>query len=101
MGFVDVNDVAMAHYLAGESSKSNGQRYYCVSEGSNWLEVCKYIKEILPSFQLSSQYTTESVTPAAQDGIQFFVDNSKIQKDLGLNFKIPSSIYNGNRRFLD
>lgn len=100
-GLVDVRDVAEAHYLAGFTPEANG-RYITSAHSTNFLEMGQALipkygdqyplpKRALPKWLLmlvgpmaNPLFTRRFVKNNVN--VEWKADNSKIKKDLGLNF---------------
>lgn len=82
-GFCDVRDVGEAHARAYESAEAAGQRYLTVSSGYTYQEVCDIIRKNFPE----KRDTTPEGTPNAPYPNVYTLDNSKIKKELGMEFK--------------
>ena len=100
-GLVDVRDVAAAHVAALESTKSDGQRYMCVSEDHLWLEdIAGILREEFGKY--GYKVTSRKVRYCSVRFVAFFssaakallpfigkyahFSNEKIKADLGINF---------------
>jgi dihydroflavonol-4-reductase len=107
-GFVDVRDVADAHIAALETPKASG-RYICAAGNMDMAETVAlmrrsgYANTKLPKMSLTGSFGTVmmklmSYTQPAGVGSYLRThlgriprfDNSKISKDLGINFKQPA-----------
>lgn len=100
-GLVDVRDVAEAHYLAGFTPEANG-RYITSAHSTNFLEMGQALipkygdqyplpKRALPKWLLmlvgpmaNPLFTRRFVKNNVN--VEWKADNSKIKKDLGINF---------------
>lgn len=102
IGLVDVREVAEAHYQAGFNPKAEG-RYICSAHNTNFLEMAQSLrpkfgdqyplpKNSLPKWLLlligpmvnplfTRPYIRKNVN------VPFSADNSKIKKDLGIEFR--------------
>lgn len=98
MTFVDVRDVAKAHVLAGFTPSASG-RYICSPHEKNFLDLVNVVKTHYPELPLPSKFVPKwlfsLVAPMMgftrkyvkrNVGIDIKMDNSRIHKDLGLNF---------------
>jgi len=81
--FVDVRDVAEAHVLAYENPQAAGQRYFTVSGGYTYQQICDIVRKHFPE--------KRALTPEGNPGEPYpdvyKVDNSKAKKELGLTFR--------------
>jgi len=75
--FVDVRDAAKAHILALENPQASG-RYCCVIRGASFREICDILAKFYPQYEIPRNSTGF--------GWPVIVDNSKIKKDLGIEF---------------
>jgi len=77
---VDIRDVAEAHVRAAENPKASGRYILGTSEGVSFLEYC----DILRASSKYSKYPlpTACLTPLTKKR----VDNTKVQRELGLKF---------------
>jgi len=102
LGMVDVRDVAEAHYKAGFTPKAQG-RYITSAHNTNLLDLGRALlpkygtnyplpKKALPKWLLivigpmTNKLFTRKVI-RNNVNIEFKADNSKIKKELGMNFK--------------
>lgn len=102
VGMVDVDDVAAAHVLAALTPAASGQRYLCVSESTDFVTLVKATEQ---EFSPPRQFAGKVIPPKwllwivcnvfklmPYDTIKASVDkplkidNSKIQRDLGIKF---------------
>lgn len=81
VGFVDVEDVAKAHILAGELECAGGQRYLCSGVTKTWLEVASMLRGLFPGMPVPSTCADGSTEQPCM-----LLDNSKIQSELGMRF---------------
>lgn len=102
MGLVDVRDVADAHFAAGFTPAAQG-RYITSAHNTNFLELAKALlpkygsqypipKKALPKWLLSivGPLINKSITRQfikKNVNISWKADNSKIKKDLGIQFR--------------
>ncbi len=103
-GYVDVRDVAIAHRLAMEIPEASG-RYICNNESLSMQELVELLKgegfgnDKLPGINMTSSFGSLFVKLFSYSQPSWlgnfislhidnplFLDNSKIKKDLGLNF---------------
>jgi len=100
-GYVDVRDVALAHIKAAFSDKAKG-RYVTVATSGGFIEMANQIREkygkklrlpkstlpkwllliVGPSQGLTREYSQKNL------GYKVAFDNSKIKKDLGMQFRL-------------
>jgi len=101
-GVVDVRDVAMAHYKAGITKKANG-RYITAAHETNFLEMGMELlpkygdkyplpKKAIPKWliMIVGPLTNKSFTRKFirnNVDVQWRADNSKIKKELGIQFR--------------
>lgn len=98
MSFVDVRDVAKAHILAGFTPSASG-RHICSPHEKTFLELADVIRERYPEFPLPKKYVPKwlfgLIAPMIgfsrkyvklNVGIDIRMNNSYIEKDLGLSF---------------
>jgi len=106
IGCVDVRDVAEAHYKAGFTPKANG-RNICSAENSNFLTIANSLKENYGNYPLPTKALPKWLMwlmgPVSGIPRQFVkdnmgypwkADNSKIKKDLGIEFRPISTSVN-------
>jgi len=102
LGAVDVRDIAQAHFKAAFNPKANG-RYVASAHNTSFFEMAQTLnekygnefplpKKVLPKWLiwlvgpiLNKGMTRKMVS--LNMGLPFRADNSKIQKDLGINFR--------------
>jgi len=81
VGFADVRDVAKAHILAADTPGASSQRYLCSGVTQTWLDVSRKLRDIFPN---------RPIPTSCEDGKDpqpcMLLDNSKIQRELGMHF---------------
>ena len=81
--FVDVRDVGEAHARAYETPEAAGQRYFCTAGGYTYQQICDIIRRDFPE--------KREVVPEGKPGAPYpdvyRLDNSKIKKELAMNFR--------------
>jgi nucleoside-diphosphate-sugar epimerase len=106
IGCVDVRDVAEAHYRAAFTPQAEG-RHICSAENSNFLTIASYLQEehsnyplpkrSLPKWLMWLMGPMSGVTRQfVKDnmGYPWKADNSKIKKELGMEFRPISKSVN-------
>jgi len=81
VGFVDVRDVAKAHVLAAETPAAASQRYLCSGITQTWLKVAQMLRDLFPNKPIPN-----SCEGGQTDQPCMMLDNTKICRDLGLEF---------------
>ncbi|KAF4624136.1 hypothetical protein G7Y89_g14037 [Cudoniella acicularis] len=81
--FADVRDVGEVHARAYESLEAAGQRYLCASSGYTYQQVADIIRKDFPE----KRDLCPEGTPNAPYPDVYKVDNSKVKKDLGMEFR--------------
>jgi len=102
-GFVDVRDAARAHVLAMESPNANG-RYICANVNLSMRETVDILKRQFPQYKYPAMSLDNAAGDVLAKAISFFqpgqmgqtlrynvgrelkFDNSKIRRDLGMEF---------------
>lgn len=74
--FADLRDVAKAHILAAEVPEASGRYIVCYETSPPPQNIVKWLRERFPEFDFPTPKNYEPKGPA--------VDNSKVQKELGL-----------------
>lgn len=81
--YVDVREVGQAHLKAYEAPEAAGQRYFCTAGLYSYQRICDIIRKDFPELR--------DTTPEGNVGEPitdvFQVDNSKIQRELGIKFR--------------
>jgi nucleoside-diphosphate-sugar epimerase len=81
--FVDVRDVGEAHAMAYEAPEAAGQRYFCTAGGYTYQQICDIIRKDFPE----KKESVPEGKPGAPYPDVYKVDNSKIKRDLGIEFR--------------
>jgi nucleoside-diphosphate-sugar epimerase len=84
MSFVDVRDVAHAHYLLATADAPSG-RHICVEGSYPYKAVCATLREVLPD-GVPDRVPVDLEDPAAGEGEPTAYDLSKL-KSLGLHYR--------------
>jgi len=100
-GIVDVRDVALAHVLALESPKTEGQRYICCGEDHLWFEeIAKILRDEFSKYgykitDSKVKYCSVKLVSLFNSGAKAILPfwnknprfvNKKIKEQLGINF---------------
>ncbi len=79
-GFVNVKDVADAHFEAMVRPQANGNRYLCCAETLSWAKICEMLRRMYPEYKIPEPGLTDEVDH------DYVFSNEEIRKDLGVNF---------------
>ncbi|TVY37551.1 putative uncharacterized oxidoreductase [Lachnellula subtilissima] len=97
-GWVDVRDVGEVHARAFESPKAAGQRYLTASSGYTYQQICDIIRKDFPE----KRHLVPEGTPNAPYPDVYKLDNSKVRKELGIEFKpLETSIHDMVAQFIE
>jgi nucleoside-diphosphate-sugar epimerase len=96
--WVDVRDLAEVHVLAYEKPEAAGQRYFTVSGRYTYQQICDTIRMQFPE----KRALVPEGTPGAKGPDVYQVDNSKVRKELGINFRsLETSIRDQVEAFIE
>jgi nucleoside-diphosphate-sugar epimerase len=79
--YIDVRDLALAHVLAIELPEAAGERFFACTSMATQKDMCDIIRKEFPDIAASLRDDVSDTLPS------FRVDNSKIVKALGLQFR--------------
>ncbi|TVY56237.1 putative uncharacterized oxidoreductase [Lachnellula cervina] len=97
-GWVDVRDVGEVHARAFESPEAAGQRYLTASSGYTYQQICDIIRKDFPE----KRNLVPEGTPNAPYPDVYTLDNSKVKKQLGVEFRsLETSIHDMVVQFIE
>lgn len=96
---VDVRDLGVSHRLAYEIPAAGGERYLVGAQTFSFQDICRIIRAEFPELR---DRVPEPVTAATPAPPTYDIDNSKVRKQLGLEFRsLKETVVDSVRNFLE